>query len=233
LRKMQKEVSSGCRIKIAPSVLAADFGKLADEVRDVESAGADLLHVDVMDGHFVPNITIGVPVVASIRKVTSLPLDVHLMINAPERFIKAFAEAGSDYLTVHVEIRSRIGKLIDMIRKSGVKSGLSINPETSVVRLEPFLEEIDIALLMTVNPGFGGQPLIPGVIPKVRELREKIERKGLSTNIEVDGGIDQKNAGELVSAGADILVAGTSVFGMKDRGKAIRALRGGKGRIKS
>ncbi len=213
-------------VKIAPSILAADFGKLDEEVRSVEKAGADLLHIDVMDGHFVPNITVGVPIVASIKGKTSLPLDVHLMVSSPERFIKAFAEAGSDYLTVHVEIRSRLGKLIDAIHKLGVKAGLSINPETSVVRLEPFLKEIDIALLMSVEPGFGGQVFIPEVIYKIRELREKIERKNLTTSIEVDGGVNKETAGELISAGADILVAGTAIFGRKNRRGAIKALRG-------
>ena len=236
-KKIKSEASAGKkisksdnkrRVKIAPSILSADFSRLADEIKSVELAGADLLHVDVMDGHFVPNITIGVPVVASVRKVTSLPLDVHLMIDSPERFIKAFAEAGSDFLTVHVEIRSRIGRLIDAIHRTGVKAGLSINPETSVVRLEPFLEDIDIALLMTVNPGFGGQTLIPEVVAKVRELREKLERKKLSTSIEVDGGINSRTAGELISAGTDILVAGTSIFGSKDRKAAIAGLRGDK-----
>ena len=214
------------RVKIAPSILAADFGKLDQEVRSLEKAGADLLHIDVMDGHFVPNITVGVPVVASISGKTSLPLDVHLMIDCPERFIKPFAEAGSDYLTVHVEIRSRVGKLIDAIHKSDVKVGLAIRPETSVIMLEPFLKEIDIALLMTVNPGFGGQSLIPEVILKVGELREKIERRGLATSIEVDGGVNTETAGQLISAGADILVAGTAIFGSKNRQEAIEALRG-------
>ena len=214
------------KVKIAPSILAADFGRLLEEIKSVEDAGADLIHVDVMDGHFVPNITIGVPVVASIKGKTSLPLDVHLMIEYPERYIKPFAEAGSDYITIHVEIRSKIEKIVDNIRKLGVKAGLAINPETSLVRLEPLLEKIDLALLMSVNPGFGGQAFNPEVITKVRNLREKIEQKGLSTDIEVDGGINMETAPRLVAAGVNILVAGTAVFGRKDRRKAIRELRG-------
>jgi ribulose-phosphate 3-epimerase len=214
------------RVLIAPSILAADFSRLGEEIKSVEEAGADMLHVDVMDGHFVPNITVGVPVVASLRGKTSLPLDVHLMIHAPERFINAFAEAGSDYLTVHVEIRSQLEKVVDRIHKLGVKAGLAIKPGTGVVRLEPFLDKIEMVLLMTVEPGFGGQTLIPDVVSKVRELKEKIERRGLSTKIEVDGGINKETAGQLISAGADILVAGTSVFGKKNRRQAIRSLRG-------
>ena len=213
------------KVKIAASILAADFGRLIEEIKSVEDAGADLLHIDVMDGHFVPNITVGVPVISSIKGKTKLPLDVHLMIDTPERFIKAFAEAGSDYLTVHVEIRSQLGKVIDSIKKLGVKPGLAINPGTAIVTLERFLEKIDIALLMTVNPGFGGQVLVPEVISKVKELREKVERKGLSTNIEVDGGINRDTAGELISAGANILVAGTEIFGKKNRRQAIKLLR--------
>ena len=218
--EMQKNV------QIAPSILAADFSRLGEEIKSVEEAGADMLHVDVMDGHFVPNITVGVPVVASLKGNTSLPLDVHLMIHAPERFLNAFAEAGSDYLTVHVEIRSQLEKVIDSIHKLGVKAGLAIKPGTGVVRLEPFLEKVEMVLLMTVEPGFGGQTLMPEVISKVRELRRKIERRGLSTRIEVDGGINKETAGQLISAGADILVAGTSVFGKKNRRQAIKQLRG-------
>lgn len=214
------------KVKIAASILAADFGRLIEEIKNVEDAGADLLHIDVMDGHFVPNITVGVPVISSIKKKTKLPLDVHLMIDTPERFIKAFAEAGSDYLTVHVEIRSQLGKVIDSIKKLGIKPGLAINPGTAVVTLERFLDKIDIALLMTVNPGFGGQVLIPEVVSKVKELREKLDKRGLSTNIEVDGGITGDTAGELISAGADILVAGTDIFGKKNRRQAIKLLRG-------
>ena len=215
------------KVKIAPSILAADFSRLLDEIKSVEEAGADLIHIDVMDGHFVPNITVGVPVVTSLKGKTSLPLDVHLMVEYPERYIKPFAEAGSDYLTIHVEIRSKIEKIVDNIHKLGVKAGLAINPETSLVRLEPMLEKIDIALLMSVSPGFGGQTFDPEVITKVRNLKEKIGQKGLSTDIEVDGGINRDTAPRLVAAGVDILVAGTAVFGSKNRRKAIRELRGG------
>ncbi len=214
------------KILIAPSILAADFSRLGEEIKSVEEAGADMLHVDVMDGHFVPNITIGVPVVASLKGKTSLPLDVHLMIHAPERFLNAFAEAGSNYLTVHVEIRSQLEKVINGIHKLGIKAGLAIKPGTGIVRLEPFLEKVEMVLLMTVEPGFGGQTLIPEVISKVSELRGKIERKGLSTKIEVDGGVNKETAKQLISAGADILVAGTSVFGKKNRRQAIKQLRG-------
>ncbi len=213
------------KVKIAASILAADFGNLLDDIKSVEEAGADLLHVDVMDGHFVPNISIGVPVVSALKGRTSLPLDVHLMIDNPEKYINAFAEAGSNHLTFHVEIRSQTRKLIENIWDLGVKPGLSLNPETSAVRLEPYLDKIDSILVMTVNPGFGGQKLDQRVIRKISELREKIDKKGLKTEIAVDGGINAENAGVIIRAGASILVAGTAVFGARDRKQAVKELR--------
>ena len=213
------------KIKIAASILSADFGNLLADIKSVEEAGADMLHVDVMDGHFVPNISIGVPVVRSLKGRTRLPLDVHLMIENPEKYVKPFAEAGSDHLTFHVEIRAQIARVIEDIKKLGIKPGLSLNPETSAMRLEPYLDRIDSILVMTVSPGFGGQELKQEAIDKISELRGKIDRKRLKTEIAVDGGINSANAGRLISAGADILVAGTAVFGAEDRKKAVRALR--------
>jgi ribulose-phosphate 3-epimerase len=214
-------------VKIAASILAADFGKLLEDIKCVESAGADMLHIDVMDGHFVPNISIGVPVINSLKGRTSLPLDVHLMIENPEKYVKPFVEAGSDMLTFHVEIRAQVSKVIEDIKKSGIKTGLSLNPDTSVMRLEPYLDKIDTILVMTVNPGFGGQELKQEALDKISELRKKIDKKGLNTSIAVDGGINTSNAGKIIAAGADILVAGTAIFGAEDRAKAISGLRGG------
>ncbi len=225
MENMQGAGSVKRKVKIAASILAADFGNLLEDVRSAEEAGADMLHVDVMDGHFVPNISIGVPVINSLKGRTRLPLDVHLMIENPEKYVKPFAEAGSDQITFHVEIRAQVGGVIEDIRKLKVKPGLSLNPETSAMRLEPYLDRIDSILVMTVNPGFGGQELKQEAVDKIAELRGKIDRKGLKTLISVDGGVNPGNAGRLISAGADILVAGTAIFGAEDRKKAVKALR--------
>lgn len=213
-------------IKIAPSLLAADFCRLGEEVREMEEAGADLLHIDVMDGHFVPNLTIGVPVVASLKKVTRLPLDVHLMIDNPHQFIKPFARAGADIITFHIEVTSEPKKIIEAIKEYGVKTGLVLNPHTPLAKIEPILNSLDMILLMTVNPGFGGQSFMPEVLPKIRRLRKISEEKRLSLDIEVDGGINRETARQAILAGANILVAGTAIFAEPDRKSSLQALRG-------
>src|SRR5512134_716052 len=198
------------KIKVAPSILSADFSRLGEEIRDVEAAGADLIHVDVMDGHFVPNITIGPLVVEACRKVTKLPLDVHLMIENPERYVADFAKAGADYLTVHVETGYHLHRLIQNIREhKGVKAGVSLNPATPLESVDHILGDIDMVLIMSVNPGFGGQAFIPSAIEKIRRLRGMIESRKLRIDIEVDGGVKPENAAEVSAAGADILVAGS------------------------
>lgn len=212
-------------IQIAPSILSADFSKLGEEVKQVEEGGADLLHVDVMDGHFVPNITIGPLVVEAVRKRTGLPLDVHLMIEQPERYIHAFAEAGADILTVHVEATSHLHRLIFQVKEAGVKVGVALNPATPLEMVLPILADIDMVLLMTVNPGFGGQRFIPSVLHKIRRLRQILDQEGLSADIEVDGGINGQTAAMAVEAGANILVAGSAIFGKGDRREAIIDLR--------
>ncbi len=205
---------------IAPSVLSADFSRLADEIRDVERTGCDLIHVDVMDGHFVPNLTIGPVVVSAIRKVTKLPLDVHLMIDAPSRYIAEFRKAGADWITVHVEAEKDIRGVLKMIRDSGAKAGLSLRPKTPAENLSPFLQDLDLVLVMSVEPGFGGQSFMADMMEKIKVLRPKFQ--GL---ISVDGGIDPSSAPRAVAAGADVLVAGNAVFGKKDRAQAIAQLR--------
>jgi ribulose-phosphate 3-epimerase len=212
-------------IKIAPSLLAADFSRLGEEIREIEEAGADLLHIDVMDGHFVPNITIGVPVVASLKGATRLPLDVHLMIDNPGKFIKPFARAGADMITFHLEVIPEPEEILKAIKGYGVKAGLALNPSTPLSKLAPVMKGSDMVLLMTVNPGFGGQAFMPEVIPKVRELRKIIEERNLLVDIEVDGGINKETARQVVSAGANVLVAGTAIFSGEDRKANIQALR--------
>ncbi len=217
-------------VKIAPSILSADFLRLAEEIRSVESAGVDMLHIDVMDGHFVPNITIGPFVVEAIRKTTRLPLDVHLMIEEPDRFIKDFIKAGANYLTVHFEASVHLHRTIHWIKDSGVKAGVSLNPASPVWNLDNILPDIDLVLIMSVNPGFGGQEFIPQVLDKIKVLREIIRERGLSTLIEVDGGINSHNAKEVVDAGADILVMGSAFFNSedyKDLTARLRAMFGG------
>ena len=213
-------------VKIAPSILSADFSKLGDEIKDVEMGGAELIHVDVMDGHFVPNITIGPLIVESIRPITKLPLDVHLMIENPDRYIEAFAKAGADYITVHVEACTHLHRTIQLIKSYGVKAGVVLNPATPVGWIEPIIEELDMVLLMSVNPGFGGQKFIPSVLQKIKQVQELASVNGIDLDIEVDGGVNEQTARECVEAGATILVAGSAVFNQKDRGKAISVLKG-------
>ena len=210
---------------IAPSLLSADFGRLAEEIGAVEKAGADLLHVDVMDGRFVPNITIGPPVVAAIRRCAKLPLDVHLMIVEPEKYIEAFADAGADVLTVHAEATPHLQRAVARVRELGKKAGVSLNPSTSLSAIEWVLTDIDMVLLMTVNPGFGGQEYLPSMTGKIELLRSQLVRSGLSVDIEVDGGIKTDNVAEVVRAGANVIVSGSGIFKTNDYGKTISAMR--------
>lgn len=212
-------------IKIAPSILAADFSKLAEEVKEVEAAGADLIHIDVMDGHFVPNITMGAIVVDALRPVTKLPLDVHLMIENPDAYIVQFAKAGADYITVHVEACPHLHRTLQLIRSTGAKSGVVLNPHTPVETILHVLDEVDLVLFMTVNPGFGGQKFIHSVLPKVKQLAEIIKERQLPIEIEIDGGVDEETIVPCVEAGATILVAGSAIYSKKDRKEALQRLR--------
>ena len=212
-------------VKIAPSILSADFSKLGEEIKDVERGGADYIHVDVMDGHFVPNITIGPLIVDSIRPITKLPLDVHLMIENPDQYIEDFAKAGADYITVHVEACRHLHRTIQLIKSLGVKAGVVLNPATPVQLIEPIIEDVDMVLLMTVNPGFGGQKFISSVLPKIKQVKEMSEQKGLNLEIEVDGGVNEETALLCVEAGATVLVAGSAVFNQSDRREAISRLK--------
>lgn len=212
-------------MKIAPSILSADFTKLGEEIREVEAAGADYIHIDIMDGHFVPNITMGPFIVDAVKTITNLPLDVHLMIEHPEQYIHEFAQAGADFITVHVEADKHIHRTLQAIRQLGVKSGVVLNPATPVSMIENILEEIDMVLLMTVNPGFGGQAFIEAVLPKIREIRNMVQAKNLDIDIEVDGGIDTKTVKLCKDAGANVFVAGSAIFGVTDRKIAIQEIR--------
>jgi len=218
---------------IAPSILSADFARLADEVAAVEAAGADVIHVDVMDGHFVPNLTIGPVVVEWVRKVTDLPLDCHLMITNPDQYIGEFIEAGADCVTVHQEACPHLHRTVQLIREEGAKAGrkvmtgVSINPATPVETLGEILPDLDMVLIMSVNPGFGGQKFIPGALDKIRRLKAMIDARGLSTYIEVDGGIKADNIAEVAGAGAEVFVAGSAVFNAPDYKASISALRAG------
>jgi ribulose-phosphate 3-epimerase len=203
-------------IKLAPSILSADFARLGEQIDEVARAGADYIHVDVMDGHFVPNITIGAPVVASIRPVTSLPLDVHLMIEHPERYISEFVQAGADIITVHVEASPHLQSTIRLIKELGARAGVSLNPATPIGVVEEFLRHVDLVLIMSVNPGFGGQSFIPETLPRIASVRKLLDDRGLSAELEVDGGINADNARDIVKAGADVLVAGNSIFRAKE-----------------
>jgi ribulose-phosphate 3-epimerase len=214
-------------IKVAPSILSADFGRLAEEIAAVERAGADWIHVDVMDGRFVPNITIGPAVVEAARRATELPLDVHLMISEPERHVEAFARAGADLLVVHAEACVHLHRTLQQIRDLGVKAGVSFNPATPLCTLAPVIDLLDLVLVTSVNPGCGGQRFIPAVLPKVAEAREQVEHSGRQVHIEVDGGVAPGTTGEVKRAGADVLVAGSAVFGSDDYGAAIDAIRNG------
>ena len=212
-------------LQIAPSLLSADFARLGDAVALAERAGADLIHFDVMDGHFVPNITIGPPVLKSLARIARLPIDVHLMIENPDRFVEAFVDAGAASVTVHAEAAVHLHRTVHLIKSLGAKAGVALNPATPVVALEEIAADVDYVLVMTVNPGFGGQTFIPRSESKVRLVRELLRRAGSSAPIEVDGGIDVHTAPRIVAAGADILVAGNAVFGAADPERAIRELR--------
>jgi len=212
-------------IKIAPSILAANFSKLAEEVKEVEQAGAELIHIDVMDGHFVPNITMGPIVVEALRPVTKLPLDVHLMIEKPDMYIESFAKAGADYITVHVEACPHLHRTIQLIRSFGVKPGVVLNPHTPIESIQHVLEDIDMVLFMTVNPGFGGQKFIHSVVPKVQQLSELIKKRGLDIEIEIDGGINAETIVACAEAGATIFVAGSAIYNQKDRKKALQEIK--------
>ncbi|WP_211654469.1 ribulose-phosphate 3-epimerase [Planococcus alpniumensis] len=212
-------------IKIAPSILAADFAKLGQEVQEVEKAGADWIHIDVMDGHFVPNITMGPIVVDALRPLTQLPLDVHLMIENPDRYIEDFAKAGADYITVHVEACPHLHRTIQLIRSFGVKPGVVLNPHTPIETIQHVLEDIDLVLFMTVNPGFGGQKFIHSVVPKVEALSQLIQDKGLSVDIQIDGGINEETIVPCAQAGANVFVAGSAIFGKQDRTQALQAIK--------
>ncbi|MCS6915454.1 MAG: ribulose-phosphate 3-epimerase [Myxococcales bacterium] len=214
-------------LRIAPSILSADFGRLADEVARLTAAGADYIHVDVMDGHFVPNLTIGPPVVRALRRATHLPLDVHLMIERPEMWIERYAEAGADLIHVHAEACPHLHRVVQQIRSCGRRAVVALNPHTPLSVLDYVLEDLSMVLLMTVNPGFGGQSFIPQMLPKVRALRHLIASRGLQVDIEVDGGIKADNAAELVAAGANVLVAGSGIFDTPDWAATIAAMRKG------
>jgi len=211
--------------KIAPSILSADFGRLAEEITAVEKAGADWIHIDVMDGHFVPNITIGPSVVSSLRKVTKLPFDVHLMIENPERYVETFARAGSDFITVHLEACHHLHRIVTLIRETGARAGVSLNPATPLALIEPILPDIDLLLVMSVNPGFGGQSFIGSVLPKIRRAGELVKAVAPNVLLEVDGGVTLNNARSVAEAGAEVLVAGAAVFGSSDYGKTLAAMR--------
>jgi ribulose-phosphate 3-epimerase len=212
-------------VRIAPSLLSADFTRLGEEIRIIDEAGADMLHLDVMDGHFVPNLTMGPGIVAAARRVTRLPLDVHLMITDPDRYLEAFVQAGASMISVHVEVLPHLHRTIAAIHELGCRAGVAINPATSPVFLEDIAADLDHVLVMSVNPGFGGQSFIPRSESKVRTVRGLLQKTGSRAVIEIDGGIDIHTAGRVVAAGADILVAGAAVFGQPDPGAALRALR--------
>jgi ribulose-phosphate 3-epimerase len=212
-------------IKIAPSILASDFSRLGEEIKRVEAAGADMIHLDIMDGHFVPNITIGPPVVKSLKKVTELPFDAHLMIEEPDRYIKDFVDAGADIISVHVENNPHLHRTIELIRECGARPSVVLNPATPLNTLEAVLDDVDMVLLMTVDPGFGGQQYIESMTDKIRELRNMCVKRGLRLDIEVDGGIDLSNIREVTQAGANVIVAGTTVFGAPDAAEIISSLR--------
>lgn len=214
-------------VKIAPSILSANFAKLGEEIKSVEDGGADYIHVDVMDGHFVPNITIGPLIVEAIRPVTNLPLDVHLMIEHPDKYIEAFARAGADYITVHMEACPHIHRTIQLIKSFDVKAGVVLNPATPVSSIQHIIHDVDMVLLMSVNPGFGGQKFIPAVLSKIGEVREMVDSLGLNNvEIEVDGGVNADTAKECIQAGATVLVAGSAIYNEENRKQAISILRG-------
>ncbi len=210
---------------IAPSILSADFSKLGDEIKAVEAAGADWIHADVMDGHFVPNITIGPLIVEAVKRVTDLPIDVHLMIENPDDYIAAFVAAGASYISVQVETCAHLNRTVQLIKESGAQAGVVLNPSTPVASLEWILEYVDYVLVMSVNPGFGGQAFIPNSIDKIKALRKLIQDRGLAVLIEVDGGVNEKTIAGVAAAGADVFVAGSAIFGSQDYLKTIQRLR--------
>jgi len=222
---MSPKSGAGPAPRIAPSILSADFARLAEEAGAVAAAGADLLHVDVMDGHFVPSITLGPPIVACLDRVTDLPLDVHLMIERPERLIEAFRKAGADWISVHAEACPHLHRVVQQIRETGARAGVALNPATPLDHLDLVLPELDFVVVMSVNPGFGGQKFIPGCLGKIRELRERIDRAALAVDIEVDGGIKVDNIGDAARAGADVFVAGSAVFESPDYRATLAAMR--------
>jgi ribulose-phosphate 3-epimerase len=213
------------RVRIAPSILAADFANLADAVARAEQGGADLIHVDVMDGHFVPNLTVGPPVVRSLKRVVTVPLDVHLMVSEPDRFVEAFAEAGASLISVHAEVSPHLNRTLSFIRSLGLQAGVAMNPSTPVVALEEVAGDLDYVLVMSVNPGFGGQAFLPRSESKVRAIRALLDRAGSQAAIEIDGGIDRETVGRVVTAGAEILVVGSAIFHTADPAAATRELR--------
>ena len=218
-------MSSMQELMMAPSILSADFSRLGEEIRAVEKAGADVIHVDVMDGHFVPNITIGPPVVASVRRITDLPLDVHLMISDADRYIDDFARAGADWITVHVEACPHLHRTVGRIKELGKKAGAVLNPATPLYSLDEILEDLDLVMLMSVNPGFGGQSFIRSSLKKIKTLREMIAGRGLEVGIEVDGGVSPATIADVAGAGANIFVAGSAVFGQQDYAKVIAEMK--------
>lgn len=212
-------------LKIAPSILAADFKRLGEEVRRVEEAGADLLHIDVMDGHFVPNLSMGPMIVKSLRAITDLPFSVHLMVEEPERFIQPFINAGADILTLHIESSRNVYTRIQSIKNLGKKAGIALNPLTPLCSIQYLLEDLDMILLMSVDPGFGGQSFISNVLPKIRQARQMIDERGLEIDLAVDGGVNERTAPSVVNAGANVLVMGSAVFHKNDVGNALNNIR--------
>lgn len=212
-------------VKIAPSILSADFMRMGEEIKAAEAAGIDLFHIDIMDGHFVPNMTIGPSIVEAINKITDVPLDVHLMIEEPDKYVKDFINAGADYLAVHIEASVHAHRTVQVIKESGVRAGISLNPATPVCSLEHILQDLDFVVLMSVNPGFGGQSFIPQSMDKIKALKKLIRERNLSTLIEVDGGVKPENAGQVADAGADMLVMGSAFFSSKDYVALTKKLR--------
>jgi ribulose-phosphate 3-epimerase len=212
-------------IKIAPSILAADFAKLGDEIIRIEKAGADLVHIDVMDGHFVPNITIGPPIIKALRKVTKLPFDVHLMIEDADKYIESFVDAGADIITVHAEASCHLHQIVHKIKKYGIKAAVSLNPATSIHAIEWVLDSVDMVLLMSVNPGFGGQEYIGATTQKIRALRHLLDSRAINIDIEVDGGINSSNIYEVTEAGANVIVSGSTIFNSPNTSQVIKDLR--------